>query len=163
MLGEILYIKKYENPSIKDEMNCQWHCTNFDDPYSASRWNTCQEIEQRTILVSLNVVLSSAEYFPYAPHFLLYFTSGLRACSILVTFLLAAAMAIEGILVKTICLVDMPSCPVHRQATVQNTYRSTKFMHITGTVYVMYYFSQLLLYLFALQFVYKQLFIYSVV
>ena len=35
----------------------------------ASQWNTCQEIEQRTILVSWNIVLSSAEQFRYAPRF----------------------------------------------------------------------------------------------
>ena len=69
--------------------------------------------ELRTIIVSCNVVLSSSEYFRYNPHFLLRFTSGLLACSILITSLLAACryMTLEGILIKAICHVDLSSCP----------------------------------------------------
>ena len=60
--------------------------------------NTCQKIAQRMIFASWNVVLSSAEFFRYDPHFLLRFTSGLRACSILITSLLAVCryIALEG-------------------------------------------------------------------
>ena len=84
------------------------------DILSASRWNTCQKIQQRTIFFSWNVVLPSAEYFRYDPCFSLCFTSGLRACSVLVTSLLVACryMALEGILIKTIChrLVKLSNC-----------------------------------------------------
>ena len=58
------------------------------------------KIEQRTI-ISWYVVLSSADYFRYDPRFLLRFTSGLRACSILVTSLftcMAIYLALESIL-----------------------------------------------------------------
>ena len=83
------------------------------DILSASRWMnyTCQKIVQRMIFVSWNIDLSSAKYFRYAPRFLLCSTSGLRDCSIFVTSLLAAAMALEGILIKTICHVHLPSRP----------------------------------------------------
>ena len=78
-----------------------------------SPWNTCQKKELRTIIVSCNIVLSSSEYFRYNPHFLLRFTSGLLACSILISSVLAACryMTLEGILIKAICHVDLSSCP----------------------------------------------------
>ena len=102
-----LDIKKYGTQAS----NTNWFAngtvrTLMIDILSASRWSTCQEIEQRTIFVSWNVVRSSDDCFRYAPRFLLRFTSELRACSSLITFPLAACryMALEGtwILIKTI-------------------------------------------------------------
>ena len=99
---------------------------------------TCQEIEQRTIFVSWNIVLfnmpldilsaSQSINLPrnrvkdnlcFLEHcslrhtlpFLLRLTLRLQACSIPVTFLLAAAMTLEGTLIKTICHVDLPCYP----------------------------------------------------
>ena len=76
-----LHIKKYGTQASNT-------CTNWIaygnmptmtiDILPASRWNTCQKVERRTIFVHWNVVLSSAEYFQYNPHFLLRFTSGLQ-------------------------------------------------------------------------------------
>ena len=82
------WYKEIWNSSIKYELNCQWYHPNTDDRYSVCiTVEYLPKIEQRTIIVSWNVVLSSAEYFRYNPHFLLQFTSGLWACSILVTAL----------------------------------------------------------------------------
>ena len=83
---DILYIKKYGTQAS----NTNWIAketmpTLTIDILSTSRLNSCQKREQWTIFVSWNYVyvLSAAEYFRYAPLFLLRFTSALRASSIL--------------------------------------------------------------------------------
>ena len=102
-----LDIKKYKTQAS----NTNWIAngtvpTSMINFLSASQCNTCQIIKQRTIFVSWNVVLCSAEYFRYNPRFFLRFVSGLRACSVLVTTLFAACAKI---------LLDWHTCTCYNQ------------------------------------------------
>ena len=59
-----LHIKKYGTQASKTNWIASDITPTFTiDILPASRWNTCQEIEQGTVFVSWNVVLFFVEYF----------------------------------------------------------------------------------------------------
>ena len=74
--------KEIWNPSIKDELKCQWYRANIDDRYPVLiTVEYLPKNRAKNDLFSWNNVLFSAEHFRYAPRFLLHFTSGLWACA----------------------------------------------------------------------------------